>query len=325
MSLSAKLRRAPLRLVTGAFVLNAGVGKLSADEETAKALHGMASGTYGFLGKMDPKTFAKVLAVGEITVGSALLLPIVSPVIAGGALLGFSGGLLNLYWHTPGMHEDGDPRPTQQGTAIAKDVWMFGIGAGLVADGLLEPAHDKKVEIGATVAAKRAARGRNARKARKARKKAAKANRALVASAVSSVQELQSEAGKRAKKASKKASKKDKEVSGQPGSRLDGARAEYGPVVAAKAKQAREAAKGYVGEYGPVVAEKAKQAREAAKEYVDEYGPVVAEKAKAARVAAAGLVDEYGPVVADKISDGAKQARDVAQDTAGRAKAAAAR
>ena len=35
MSLAAKLRRAPLRLATGAFILNAGVGKLSADEGTA--------------------------------------------------------------------------------------------------------------------------------------------------------------------------------------------------------------------------------------------------------------------------------------------------
>jgi hypothetical protein len=32
------------------------------------------------------------------------------------------------------MHEPGSPRPTQQGTPIAKDVWMFGIGLGLVVD-----------------------------------------------------------------------------------------------------------------------------------------------------------------------------------------------
>jgi hypothetical protein len=30
------------------------------------------------------------------------------------------------------MHEH--LRPTQQGTAIAKDVWLLGIGAGLVLD-----------------------------------------------------------------------------------------------------------------------------------------------------------------------------------------------
>jgi hypothetical protein len=62
MSLSAKLRRAPLRIVTGAFILNSGIGKLSADENTAKMLHGMATGTYPFLGKVQPKVFAKGLA-----------------------------------------------------------------------------------------------------------------------------------------------------------------------------------------------------------------------------------------------------------------------
>src|SRR6478736_6247780 len=119
MSLSAKLRRAPLRLVTGAYILNTGVSKLSADEDTAKGVHGMASGTYGFVDKMDPKTFTRVLAVGEIAVGGTLLLPIVSPVVAGGVLLGFSGALLNLYWNTPGMHAEHDPRPTRQGMAMS--------------------------------------------------------------------------------------------------------------------------------------------------------------------------------------------------------------
>jgi hypothetical protein len=35
------------------------------------------------------------------------------------------------------MHQPGNPRPTQQGTAVAKDVWMLGIGLGLVLDALL--------------------------------------------------------------------------------------------------------------------------------------------------------------------------------------------
>jgi hypothetical protein len=58
MSLSAKLRRAPLRLATGAYILNTGLTKLNADDETAKSLHGMASGTYPVLGKLEPKVFA---------------------------------------------------------------------------------------------------------------------------------------------------------------------------------------------------------------------------------------------------------------------------
>jgi hypothetical protein len=40
----------PGRLAAGAFILNAGLGKWSADEETAGRLHGSASGVYPFLG-----------------------------------------------------------------------------------------------------------------------------------------------------------------------------------------------------------------------------------------------------------------------------------
>ena len=43
MSLATKLRRAPGRVTTGAFILNSGLGKLSGDDETAKAVHGMAN------------------------------------------------------------------------------------------------------------------------------------------------------------------------------------------------------------------------------------------------------------------------------------------
>ena len=38
-------RRAPGRLVAGGFILNAGLGKWGADQETATRLHGMAAGT----------------------------------------------------------------------------------------------------------------------------------------------------------------------------------------------------------------------------------------------------------------------------------------
>lgn len=129
-----KIRRVPTRVSTGAFILNAGIGKLSADEETAKRLHSMASGTYRFLEKMDPRTFAKALAVSEIALGSALLLPI-SPRVAGLGLTTFAAGLMGLYLKTPGMRLDGSIRPSQQGTAIAKDVWLLGSGLSLLLDG----------------------------------------------------------------------------------------------------------------------------------------------------------------------------------------------
>jgi hypothetical protein len=136
MSLAAKIRRAPLRLATGAFILNAGIGKLSADETTAQYLHSAGATAYPVLKKLDPKLFAKILAAGEISVGTALLLPIVPAGLAGLALIGFSGALVGMYVRTPAMH-DRYLRPSQQGTALAKDIWMLGSGISLVVDAAL--------------------------------------------------------------------------------------------------------------------------------------------------------------------------------------------
>jgi hypothetical protein len=317
MSLSAKLRRAPLRVVTGAFIVSSGVGKLSADEDTAKALHGMATGTYPFLGKVQPKLFVKGLAAGELAVGGALLLPIVSPVVAGAALAGFSGALLNLYWQTPGMHEEGSPKPTQQGSPIAKDIWMLGIAAGLIADGILEPAHDKKVEIGAAVSEKRAEKSRRAkRKAKRAAKKTKSANSDFAKQALETARELQADAAKRAKKAAKKTKKSAAKASDQATGRLADVRDEYGPVAVGKAKKAGQAARGLAEEYGPVAVDKAKQARDAARDLADEYGPVAVDKAKQARDAARDLAEEYGPVAADKAKQAGQAARGLAEEYA---------
>jgi hypothetical protein len=139
MAIAAKARRLPGRLVTGAFILNAGVGKWSADEETAARLHGMAVGTYPFLARLKPKDFARLLAVSEMALGSALLLPVVPAALAGASLTAFSAGLLGMYVKTPGMRREHSLRPSAQGTALAKDVWMLAIGLGMVADALTEP------------------------------------------------------------------------------------------------------------------------------------------------------------------------------------------
>ena len=126
----------PQRLAAGVFILNAGVGKLKAGTEQAAAVHGMASGTYPFLSEIAPEQFAKVLGTSEVLLGGALILPLVSDRLAGLALASFAGGLLGLYAKTPGLREEGSIRPSQQGTAIAKDVWLLGIGVGLVIDSL---------------------------------------------------------------------------------------------------------------------------------------------------------------------------------------------
>jgi uncharacterized membrane protein YphA (DoxX/SURF4 family) len=131
-----RLRRTPLRLTTGAFILSAGLDKWTGDEQTAARVHGFATGTYPFLKKIDPPTFLKLLAAGEIAVGSALLLPVVPAAVAGAALVGFSAGLLGLYVRTPGMRRGRfDPRSTPDGLPISKDVWMVGAGLALLIDG----------------------------------------------------------------------------------------------------------------------------------------------------------------------------------------------
>ena len=128
------LRDVPTRLTTGAFILHAGLGKWNLPPERAAGLHGMAKGTYPFLDKLPPERFGKALAAAEIATGSVLLAPFVSNRKAGLALTAFAGGLLGMYWQTPGMREPGSIWPTQAGTAISKDVWMLGIGLGLLID-----------------------------------------------------------------------------------------------------------------------------------------------------------------------------------------------
>lgn len=127
----------PLRAAAGAYILNSGLTKRGADAATAGQLHGFASGTYPFLQKVDPQLFNRSLSASEIALGAAVLLPVVPSALAGLALTAFSAGLLGLYLRTPGMREEGSLRPTQQGTAIAKDVWLLAIGAALIIDDLV--------------------------------------------------------------------------------------------------------------------------------------------------------------------------------------------
>jgi uncharacterized membrane protein YphA (DoxX/SURF4 family) len=138
MGISIKARHLPPRIATGAFILNSGIGKLSADEATAAHIHGFAVGTYPFLKKVKPEDFVRALAVTEIALGAALLIPVVPAAVAGASLTAFAGGLLGLYASTPGMRKEGSPLPTQDGIALAKDVWMVGVGLGLVIDDLTD-------------------------------------------------------------------------------------------------------------------------------------------------------------------------------------------
>jgi hypothetical protein len=74
------------------------------------------------------------LSTAEIAVGAVLLLPVVPAGVAGAVLTAFSGGLVGMYLRTPGLRRPGSLAPSPDGIAVAKDVWMLGIGLGLLAD-----------------------------------------------------------------------------------------------------------------------------------------------------------------------------------------------
>ena len=132
--MSLHLRNVPTRVATGAYILHSGLSKWNGSEEQAKGVHATAAGAYPFLADVQPATFLKVLAAAEIGIGAALLAPFVGNRLAGAALTAFSGGLIGMYLRTPALHEPGSVWPTRAGTAISKDVWMLGIGVGLIAE-----------------------------------------------------------------------------------------------------------------------------------------------------------------------------------------------
>lgn len=190
MTLAAKLRRAPLRVATGAYILNSGLSKFGLAEEHAKGVHGMGAGAYPILHKVPPKPFGTALAVTETTLGAAVLLPFVPAGLAGLSLIGFSGALLGMWWRTPGMHEEGSLKPTPQGTGIAKDVWMLAMGTSLVIDAALTESpitgEATRADIRAAVKvetklARKAARRAARKSAQKAAKQAARATKVATA------------------------------------------------------------------------------------------------------------------------------------------------
>ena len=55
-------------------------------------MHAMATSSYPFLAKVPARDFGRLLALAEIGLGAALLLPVVPAWLAGTALSAFSGG-----------------------------------------------------------------------------------------------------------------------------------------------------------------------------------------------------------------------------------------
>jgi hypothetical protein len=132
--MTMKLRNLPTRAITGAYILHAGIGKWGGSPEQAAGIHAMASDAFPALKSIDAPKFLRALSGVEIATGLVLLAPFVPAGLAGAALTGFSGGLLAMYRRTPSLRKPGSIWPSAQGTAISKDVWMLGIGLGLLID-----------------------------------------------------------------------------------------------------------------------------------------------------------------------------------------------
>jgi hypothetical protein len=130
--LGLKARDLPGRITTGAYILHAGLDKWKTDEARAKAVHSMAANAFPVLKDMPPSQFLKLLSASEIALGAALLAPVVPGALAGLALTGFSGSLIALYARTPALRKPGSIWPSQAGTGVSKDIWMAGIGLGMV-------------------------------------------------------------------------------------------------------------------------------------------------------------------------------------------------
>ena len=122
----------PLRLTSGAFILNSGIGKLGMDAESAEGLKQFASTGVPQFADWDSQTFTTFIAGTELALGTALLTPFVSKRLAGAGLLAFSAGLLSMYFRNSDMTQEDGIRPSEQGLTLSKDAFLAAIGAALV-------------------------------------------------------------------------------------------------------------------------------------------------------------------------------------------------
>ena len=143
--MATKLWHVPVRLATGAIIVDQGLQKLGADEDTAKWLHGQAVNAFPQFADMDPKDFVQLLSASEIALGASLLgIGFVPSGLAGLGLSAFAGSLTRLYLSTPGTRREGTVAPSHQGIGLAKDSWMLAIGLALVLDSLFGRRKRKK-------------------------------------------------------------------------------------------------------------------------------------------------------------------------------------
>jgi hypothetical protein len=143
--MATRLWQVPVRLATGAIILDQGLSKLGMDEDTAKHLHDRATTAMPSLKDLDPKDFGQALAWGEIGLGTALLaVGIVPSGLAGLGLSVFGGGLTSIYLQGPGNTKEGSVLPTVQGMPLAKDSWLLAVGTALVLDSVFGPRRKRR-------------------------------------------------------------------------------------------------------------------------------------------------------------------------------------
>jgi hypothetical protein len=86
-----RLNHIPLRLTTGALILNAGWGKRKLDRDNAAGLQAMAAKIIPPVSRIEAEKFGKMLSYAERTLGAALLAPFLPSRLAGIGLGIFSG------------------------------------------------------------------------------------------------------------------------------------------------------------------------------------------------------------------------------------------
>lgn len=125
----------PVRVAAGGFMLLSGLSKHAVSAEEAARLHGVVAGAFPQLAPLEPESMVELLSRSEIVLGGALLAPLAPSRVVGAALTVFAAGLAAVYWKGPGLRQPGRVRPTEQGTAIAKDIWLTATtGTALVLD-----------------------------------------------------------------------------------------------------------------------------------------------------------------------------------------------
>ena len=138
MRLPVKAGHLPQRIAAGAFILNSGIGKLSADEETAAQLHGFAAGAYPFLAKLKPGTSSGSWRRARSRSARRCCCPSSRPP---SRARGWRRSPAACSACTPGRpacaRKAAPSRPSRE-SPLAKDAWMMGIGLGLVIDDLTD-------------------------------------------------------------------------------------------------------------------------------------------------------------------------------------------